>query len=509
MSRFDEHALEMSIMKLFEQEGYKYVHGEQIRRKSKSQVLLEDDLCTYLRTRYASENLTKTEIDSIILSLHAISGTLYEDNKQVMQKLSDGFIFNREDRSKKDIYIELIDYEKDSKKNHNIYKIVNQFEIEGYNNQLRIPDGIVFINGIPVVVLEFKSAIKENTTIMDAYIQLTVRYQRDIPELFKYNAFVVLCDGANSKYGSLFSQYEFFYAWRKVEDNDPEMDGINSLYTMVNGLFRKSRLLDVIKNFIYFPDASSNNVKVVCRYPQYFAANNLFENVKEHVKPEGDGKGGTYFGTTGCGKSYTMLFLARLLMKSSFFKSPTIVLITDRTDLDDQLSGQFLASKQFLGDENVISIDSREMLRKELQNKPSGGIYLTTIQKFTEDLELLTDRSNVICISDEAHRTQVNLDLKIRVSDSGVNRSYGFAKYLHDSLPNATYVGFTGTPIDATIDVFGPIVGHPYTMTEAVKDGITVNLVYDGRAARVTLDSARVKEIEEYYDRCATLGATD
>ena len=509
MPQFDEHALEMSIMKLFEKEGYTYVRGDKIQRKNKTQVLIEEDLREYLRTRYASDGLTKSEIDSIILSLHAVSGTLYEDNKQIMEKIADGFIFNREDRSKKDLFIELLDYETDVNKNQNIYKIVNQLEIEGYNNQVRIPDGIVFVNGIPLVVLEFKSAVKENTTIMDAFTQLTVRYQRDIPEIFKYNAFVVICDGANSKYGSIFSSYDFFYAWRKVEDDDTEVDGINSLYTMVNGLFRKDRLLDVVKNFIYFPDASNNNVKVVCRYPQYFAANNLYENVKAHVRPEGDGKGGTYFGTTGCGKSYTMLFLSRLLMKSSFFKSPTIVVITDRTDLDDQLAGQFLASKQFLGDENVISIDSREMLRKELQNKPSGGIYLTTIQKFTEDLELLTDRSNVICISDEAHRTQVNLDMKVRVTDKGVTRSFGFAKYLHDSLPNATYVGFTGTPIDATIDVFGAVVGHPYTMTEAVKDGITVNLVYDGRAARVTLDSEKVKEIEKYYDECATLGATD
>ena len=509
MSKFDEHALEMSIMKLFEQEGYNYVNGDKIARSKKDQVLIEEDLSTYLRNRYENEKLTKNEIDSIILSIRAISGTLYEDNKQVMEKISDGFIFNREDRSKKDIFIELIDYEPDPEKNKNIYKIVNQLEIEGYNGQVRIPDGIVFLNGIPLVVLEFKSAIKENTTIMDAFTQLTVRYQRDIPELFKYNAFVVICDGANSKYGSLFSPYDFFYAWRKVEDDDPEMDGINSLYTMVSGLFRKNRLLDVIKNFIYFPDKSSNDLKVVCRYPQYFAANNLFENIKIHIKPEGDGKGGTYFGTTGCGKSYTMLFLSRLLMKSSYFKSPTIVVITDRTDLDDQLSELFVASKKFLGDENVVSVGSRDMLRKELCNKPSGGIYLTTIQKFTEDLELLTDRVNVICISDEAHRTQVNLDMKIKITENGVSRSYGFAKYLHDSLPNATFVGFTGTPIDATLDVFGNIVGHPYTMTEAVKDEITVNLVYDGRAAKVTLDSNKVKEIEDYYDQCAVLGATD
>ena len=509
MQKFDEHALEMSIMKLFEKEGYTYLHGDKIQRANKTQVLIEEDLRNYLKERYSEDGLTKSEIDSIILSLHAVSGTLYEDNKQIMEKISDGFIFNREDRSKKDLYIELLDYETNPEKNKNKYKVVNQLEIDGYNNQTRIPDGIVYVNGLPLVVMEFKSATKENTTILDAYTQLTVRYQRDIPELFKYNAFVVICDGVNSKYGSLFSQYDFFYAWRKAEDDDPEMDGINSLYTMVNGLFRKERLLDVVKNFVYFPDASNNNVKVVCRYPQYFASNNLFKNIKEHIRPNGDGKGGTYFGTTGCGKSYTMLFLSRLLMKSSFFKSPTIVIITDRTDLDDQLAGQFLASKQFLGDENVISIESREMLRKELQDKPSGGIYLTTIQKFTEDLDVLTDRANIICISDEAHRSQINLDMKVKVTENGVTRSYGFAKYLHDSLPNATYVGFTGTPIDATLDVFGNIVGHPYTMTEAVKDGITVNLVYDGRAARVTLDSEKVHEIEEYYDKCAVMGATD
>lgn len=197
-----------------------------------------------------------------------------------------------------------------------------------------------------------------------------------------------------------------------------------------------------------------------------------------------------------------------MLMKSTFFHSPTILIITDRTDLDDQLSKQFVASKKYIGDETVVSIDSRENLRQELQGRTSGGVYMTTIQKFTEDLELLTDRANVICISDEAHRSQINLDQKVKVTSEGVERSYGFAKYLHDSLPNATYVGFTGTPVDGTIEVFGPVV-DAYTMTEAVKDGITVNLVYDGRAARVTLDQAKVREIEDYYDRCAVEGANE
>ena len=402
------------------------------------------------------------------------------------------------------MFIRLIDFENIQS---NIFKVVNQFEVQGVEC-LRIPDTVVFINGLPLVVIEFKSATRENATIFNAYEQLTVRYMRDIPDLFKYNAFVVISDGVNNKYGSLFADYDYFYAWRKIEDEEREVDGINSLYSMVKGLFRKDRLLSVIKDFIFFPDQSQNELKVVCRYPQYFAATKLLENIKLHIKPEGDGKGGTYFGATGCGKSFTMLFLTRMLMRSEFFKSPTIVLITDRTDLDTQLSATFCNAKKFIGDNTVESIQSREKLREKLQGRASGGVYLTTIQKFTEDAKLLSDRTNIICISDEAHRSQVNLEQKVRVTEKGVEKHFGFAKYLHDSLPNATYVGFTGTPIDATIDVFGPVVSK-YTMTESVKDGITVNLVYEGRAAKVTLDKDKLEEIEEYYIQCAEEGANE
>ena len=162
----------------------------------------------------------------------------------------------------------------------------------------------------------------------------------------------------------------------------------------------------------------------MCRYPQFFAANKLYENIKAHLRPEGDGKGGTYFGATGCGKSYTMLFLTRMLMKSKYSSSPTILIITDRTDLDDQLSKQFVSSKKYIGDETVVSLESRDKLREELQGRESGGVYLTTIQKFTEDLQLLTDRTNVICISDEAHRSQINLDQKVKITESGVQKTY-------------------------------------------------------------------------------------
>ena len=337
---------------------------------------------------------------------------------------------------------------------------------------------------------------------------MTVRYRRDIPELFKYNAFCIISDGINNKAGSFFTSYGFYYAWRRIANQKKEVDGIDSMYTLVHGLLNKNTVRDVIHNFIYLPDTSKKNDKIVCRYPQYYAAKKLYNNIIKHQKPNGDGKGGTYFGATGCGKSFTMLFLARLLMKSIHFSSPTIIIITDRTDLDDQLSTQFTNAKSYIGDNNIISVESRAELREKIQGRLSGGVFLTTIHKFTEDTELLSDRTNVICISDEAHRSQINLDQKVRVTEYGVTKSYGFAKYLHDSLPNATYVGFTGTPIDATLDVFGDIVDS-YTMTESVKDDITVRIVYEGRAAKVMLKNEKLNEIEEYYRQVAEEGANE
>lgn len=500
----NEAQLELAVMELFQEEGYEYVFGDSIKREV-TDVLLRDDLRTYLKNQYQADGITDGEIETIIFSLVSSShDPLYEANKAVYTKIVEGFIFRREDATKKDLFIRLIDFDN---VDNNIFKVVNQFEIRG-TQERRIPDAIVFVNGLPLVVIEFKSAVKENTTIYNAYEQVTIRYTRDIPDLFKYNAFVVISDGVNNKYGSLFADYDYFYSWNKIGDEETLAEGINSLYSMVKGMFRKDRLLKIIKDFVFFPDSSKDELKVVCRYPQFFAATKLFENIKEHQRPIGDGKGGTYFGATGCGKSYTMLFLTRMLMRSEYFKSPTILLITDRTDLDNQLSKTFCNAKEFIGDAEVVSIESREDLGKKLRAKPSGGVYLTTIQKFTEDLELLSDRSNIICISDEAHRSQVNLEQKVRVTNEGVERHYGFAKYLHDSLPNATYVGFTGTPIDATIDVFGRVVDK-YTMTESVKDGITVNLVYEGRAAKVTLDKDKLEEIEAYYQKCEDDGANE
>lgn len=495
---YNERRLELAIMEYFKGEGYTHVTASSLSRMKKDVIIL-DDLTEYLQNRYPI--LTQNEITMIFRKLKNLSGTLYEINKKAMDMLSNGFIFQREDKNEKDIYIELLDFDNID---NNLFKIVNQFEIEEYH--LRIPDAVVFINGLPVVVLEFKSAVNENTTVKDAYTQLTVRYQRDIPSLFHFNGFVVISDGVNNRYGSLFAPYDFFYGWRRVEFDSKEVDGISSLTSMINGLFRKDRLLSVLRDYIYFADRGER--KIVVRYPQFFASELLLKNIKEHCKPLGDGKGGVYFGATGCGKSFTMVFLSRLLMKDRILKNPTIVLITDRTDLDNQLSSLFLASKQYIREESILNIESREELKSLLGGRESGGVYLTTIHKFTEDIALLSDRANIICISDEAHRSQLNLDGQVVISETGVERKYGFAKYLHDSLPNATYVGFTGTPIDATIDVFGDIVDS-YTMTESVQDGITVNLVYEGRAAKVNLDHAKINSIEKYYAECEKLGANE
>ena len=525
--KFTEQKLEKAFTELLEQEGYPHHSGITIIRKP-DEVLIEEDLRNFLLNQYAQENITLNEVNAIILQLKVLpSSDLYESNKTFLKMLSDGFILKREDRSQKDIYIQLINYaglnkhrqpkeeeliyiiaepEENYTIDTNIYKFVNQLEILG--NEKRIPDGIVYINGLPLVVFEFKSAIREDATIHDAFKQLTVRYRRDIPEIFKYNVFCIISDGINNKAGSFFAPYDFYYAWRRVEGLVKEVDGIDSMFTLVQGMFNKNRLRDIIRNFIYIPDSSKKNEKIVCRYPQYYAARALYNSIKQAQKPAGNGKGGTYFGATGCGKSFTMLYLTRLLMKSEYFESPTIILITDRTDLDDQLSAQFVNAKSFIGDNTVESVESRTDLRAKIQGRQSGGVFLTTIHKFTEDTRLLTDRANIVCISDEAHRSQVNLDQKIRVTENGVTKTFGFAKYLHDSLPNATFVGFTGTPIDATLDVFGKVV-DAYTMTESVKDEITVRIVYEGRAAKVLLNNSKLKEIEDYYAKCAEIGSNE
>ena len=501
--KFTESALESAVLELFRDLGYSSTFGPDLHRDARDLLLL-DDLSSYLLAKYETYSLTSSEIESIERHIFSqLSGDLYSANKRVNSLVSDGFIFEREGEKQESIFIRLVDPENPAL---NVFRVVNQFEVLGSSR--RIPDAVVFINGLPLVVFEFKSSIDENATIYDAYKQLTTRYKRDIPELLKFNSLVVISDGVNTKMGSIFADYDFFYSWRKVGATELASNGFGTLHTMMNGLFSKERLLDVLANFIYFPDQSTSDEKYVCRYPQYFAARSLFDSIKISMRPGGDGRGGTYFGATGSGKSLTMLYLTRLLMRSTELANPTILLITDRTDLDDQLSQQFVRAKSFIGEETIISVASREDLKTRLTNIKSGGVFLTTVQKFAEDTQLLSNRTNIICISDEAHRSQINMEQKTRITDVGVTTGYGFAKYLHDSLPNATYVGVTGTPVDGTLDVFGPI-RDAYTLHDSVIDQITVPITYEGRAAKVSLNEAKLEEIENFYRQCELDGSSD
>ena len=518
--QFTEAELESAIISLFTEQDYDYVLGETIHRGFE-EILLKGDLRSFLSAHYP--DLTAAEIEKVIARLENIpSAPLYQCNREVFLLANEGFDLLRDDPTKLALHINYIDFDVPE---NNVFKVVNQYSVQG--ERLRRPDLILFINGIPMAIFEFKSAIKENTTTHDAWEQITIRYCRDIPKLMKYCFLSVISDGANTRMGSIFTPYEYYYAWNKINDEEKVSNGIAALLTMIKGAFAKDRVIAILRDFVYYPDDSVKENAIVTRYPQFFAARKMFENIKVHLKPDGDGKGGTYFGATGCGKTYTILFLSRLLglRDRDAFKNPTMVIITDREDLDRQTSELFVYSKRYLHDNNVRSIESRKDLQEALGTETSalqmvaeerapynvtgaesGGVFLTTIQKFCESTGLLSNRSNIICISDEAHRTQTGVGSKLKMTDKGVYTSFGFAKYLRDSFPNATYCGFTGTPIDETIAVFGEVVDS-YTMKESSDDGITVRISYEPRLARVILSDEQARDIQKYYDKCTEDGS--
>lgn len=501
--KFTEADLEMAIIELFKQQGYICESGESMHRKYED-ILLIDDLKAFMSECYSSDDLSESEYKKIISRLSLIaSAPLYNGNRETFRLINEGFDLVRDDMGKVALHIDYINFDEPEK---NIFKAVNQYSVQG--ERLRRPDMLIFINGIPVAICEFKTAINENTTIFDAWKQITTRYCRDIPKLMKYCFLSIISDGANTKMGSIFTPYAYYYAWNKANEQDKVSNGISSLLTMIEGAFAKDRLIGILRDFVFYPDDSQRSEAIICRYPQYFAANKMLVNIKEHLRPLGDGKGGTYFGATGCGKTYTMLFLSRLiaLRDRDVFHNPTIVVIVDREDLDTQTSELFVMAKRFLHEKEVRSIESRADMEKTLKDKASGGVYIISIQKFCEKTGLLSNRSNIICISDEAHRTQTGVGSKLKKTDKGVFTTFGFAKYLRDSFPNATYCGFTGTPIDETIAVFGDVVDS-YTMKESSDDGITVRIAYEPRLARVILSDEQAKEIEKYYDQCAAQGS--
>lgn len=503
--KFTEAELEQAIIELFTVQGYTYVHGENIHRQYED-ILLLDDLRSFLTARYATENLSDVEIQKIINKLNLINATpLYIGNREAFWLVNEGVDLIRDDISKVALHVDYIDFDHPE---NNIFKVVNQYSVQG--EHLRRPDLLVFINGIPVTICEFKTAIEEDTTIYDAWEQITIRYCRDIPKLMRYCFLSVISDGANTRMGSIFTPYQYYYSWNKANDTDRVSNGISSLFTMMKGAFAKNRILSLLRDFVFYPDDSAENEAIVCRYPQFFGAQRMLDSIRQHLRPEGDGKGGTYFGATGCGKTYTMLFLSRLITQrdNEAFNNPTIIILTDREDLDTQTSELFVTATKYLHEEDVRSIESRDDMEKTLKNRPSGGVYITTIQKFCEKTGLLSKRSNIICISDEAHRTQTSIGAKLKKTDKGVFTTYGFGYYLRTSFPNATYCGFTGTPIDETIAVFGDVVDS-YTMKESSDDGITVRIAYEPRLARVIVSDEQAKEIQKYYEQCAEQGSTE
>lgn len=501
MAKFTESQLEEAIIEVFQTNGYDYANGETIHRKY-DEVLLETDMKNFLSRRY--QDVTDLELEKIINKIKYVASTpLYMGNREAFYLVNEGFNLIRDDADKEPIHIEYIDFENPE---NNIFKVVNQFTVQDVRE--RRPDMLLFVNGIPVAIFEFKTAIRETTTIYDAWKQITIRYNRDIPSLMKYAFLSVVSDGANTKLGSVFTPYEYYYSWNKANEDEKVANGISALLTMIHGAFSKERLISILRDFVYYPDSDQKETAIVTRYPQFFAAKKMLENIKEHLRPAGDGKGGTYFGATGSGKTNTMLFLSRLLGTHyrDIFQSPTVIILVDREDLSDQTSKLFESSKRYLKTENVKTIGSRAELKQELSMNKSGGVYITTIQKFEEATGLLSERNNIVCISDEAHRTQTNTGAKLKYTDAGVETSYGFAKYLRDSFPNATYAGFTGTPIDETIHVFGQVV-ESYTMKESTDDGITVRISYEPRLARVITNQEQVDEIDSYYQEVEEQGA--
>lgn len=418
--------------------------------------------------------------------------------------------------------VELIDFENPE---NNIFRVVNQFTVEYTNNgqkENRRPDILLFVNGMPLCIIELKNPADFNATIHDAYEQIASRYWRDIPHLLHYCPLACISDGVKTRLGTVCTPYEHFYAWRRVNDGDKVSTlPFEETQTMIKGVYSPARFLEIFRDYIYFQDSEydSEEKEIVCRYPQFFAARLLKQSIVKSVI-EKSRKGGTYFGATGCGKTYTMAFLARQLALRCTdipqIGSPTIVMIVDRDDLQKQGAKLFTKSKEFLNLGEVSVVPNRKILREELGARESGGFYICTIQNFCDrkddKIGVINERANIICFSDEAHRTQIENAKKIQFSkDADENMkamvSKPYAKVLREALPNATFVGFTGTPISETYQTFGDEIDR-YTMDQAVADGLTVSIKYHPRIAKVLLDKEKVKEIENYYKKCADDGAT-
>ncbi len=514
---FVESDYENALIAFLEREGWQYLYGDSIPRASKKDVLYMDDLLQFLKDN--NKNIDDEELLRLADSVRLAGGdndfaTLHNVYNMMLDGLSSTT------RNGEPTQVHLIDFEK---KDNNIFRVVNQFTVEYVNNgetMNRRPDVLLYVNGMPVCVIELKNPADANATIEDAWEQINKRYWRDIPGLLHYCPLACISDGVKTRLGTVRTPYEHFYAWRRVENEDKVSTmPFEELETMVKGVYRPERFLEIFRDYVYFQDKiyDSENREIVCRYPQFFATRLLRESVIKSVKTK-SGKGGTYFGATGCGKTFTMAFLARQLSMRCMNEigSPTILMIVDRDELQKQGAKLFTKSTEFLGLGEVSVVKNRIKLREELRLRESGGFFICTIQKFCDRKEdpigLINERSNIICFSDEAHRTQIEGSKRIQFSeDADANMkamiSKPYAKVLREALPNATFVGFTGTPIAETYQTFGDEIDR-YTMDQAVADNITVPIKYHPRIAKVLLNQERAKEIEAYYAKCADEGST-
>ena len=517
--RFCEQDFEDAFLTFLEDEGWHYLAGSSIPRSSKREVLYADDFVQFLSK--TNPDLNAEETQAIFDKVRLVgSESEFSTLHKVYGWMVDGISFTP--RSGLPRMISLIDFENPD---NNIFRAVNQFTVEYTNNgqtENRRPDILLFVNGMPLCIIELKNPSKANTTIHQAWEQIYSRYWRDIPHLLHYCPLACISDGVKTRLGTVRTPYEHFYAWRRVNDGDKVSTlPFEETKTMIQGVYAPARFLEIFRDYIYFQDTSydSDEREIVCRYPQFFAARLLKQSIIKSVR-EKSGKGGTYFGATGCGKTYTMAFLARQLALRCTdipeIGSPTIVLIVDRDDLQKQGAKLFTKSTEFLNLGEVRVVPTRDALRKELGARQSGGFYICTIQKFCDrkddEMGLINNRSNIICFSDEAHRTQIEHANRIKFNkDADENMkamiSKPYAKVLKEAFPQATFVGFTGTPIDQTYQTFGAEIDR-YTMDQAVADGLTVSIKYHPRIAKVLLDQEKVKQIEDYYKKCADDGAT-
>lgn len=493
---FREEDYEKSLIELFQNDlKYEYVYGPDIERDFYSPFYEDVLIDSLFRINHGATN--DAIQDALFKLKNFENGELVQKNAIFMDYLQNGipvrYFVDGEERSS---IVYLVDYKNPE---NNSFVVANQWTfIENSNKR---PDLILFLNGLPIVLMELKSPSREETDASEAYRQLR-NYMQEIPSMFIYNAICVMSDQLISKAGTITSGEDRFMEW-KTKDGNYENTQYAQFDTFFEGIFPKERLLDIIKNFICFSNEGINSYKILAGYHQYFAVKKAIESTKHATVT--DGKGGVFWHTQGSGKSLSMVFYAHLLQEA--LDSPTIVVLTDRNDLDDQLYSQFVKCKDFLRQE-PLQAESRENLKTLLAGRQANGIIFTTMQKFEESDEPLSERHNIIVMADEAHRGQYGLAEKIKITknESGeevAKRVIGTARLIRNTLPNATYIGFTGTPISSkdrsTREVFGDYIDI-YDMTQSVEDGATRPVYYESRVIRLNLDQATLRLIDAEYD---------